>query len=207
MSKLSDKTIKLVFLGTKHPNSDVKEMSESVQARELAGKLGLTDKTVFFLDDWVPYDQRAAYFMDANAAIYADKESLETRFSHRTRVLDHFWTELPTICSDGDYLSSIVKSEGFGIVIEKRTPEAFRDAIQELATNKNLLSQIKSSLHQKKNQYTWEATLDDLVKFIDTTVPTGKPSPLEAKTVTVEAPPKLPLKRRIRHSAKILLGK
>lgn len=206
MTHLKDTSIKLVFLGTKHPNKSIDEMFESKQARELANKLGLTDKTVFFLDDWVPYDERAAYFMDADAAVYADKESLETRFSHRTRVLDHFWTELPTICSDGDYLSGVIKEEGFGVVVEQRTPEAFAAAITKLASDKKLLSNIKKNLHTKKNNYTWEKTLSPLVTFIDQVDPAKVVKVSPAQTAQTKAG-KAPLKRRIKHSAKILLGK
>lgn len=166
VKNLNNPRVKLVFMGTQHPNSKVSEMSESKLARKLVKKLGMENKSVFFLDGWVDYEKRVDYLLDANIAIYADKDSVETRFSHRTRVLDHIWTELPTICSKGDYLSTIVDNLGMGVVVEHRTSKAFSEAIDDLYKNPVKLSNIKSNIRQNKDGFTWEVLSSDLLKFI-----------------------------------------
>lgn len=206
MSLIKDPSIKLVFLGNKHPNSIyTKETAETTATRKLADTTGLVNKTVFFLDGWIPYEQRAAYFMDADAAIYADRKSLETRFSHRTRVLDHIWMELPTICSSGDYMSDIIDKKDLGVVVNERTPEQFAAAIMALKTDRKHFQQIKQNLHKSKEDFTWEKTLQPLVDYLSSpkaaTVHVIKP----ADTHAVGQPPQLTIKQRVRKSAKMLL--
>jgi len=203
MSLLKDPSIKLVFLGNKHPNSIyTKETAETTATRKLSAKLGLTGKTVFFQEGWIPYEDRTAYFMDGDASVYADKESLETRFSHRTRVLDHFWMEIPTICSGGDSLAAIVAEKQLGLVAE-RTPEAFAAAITTLRTDKAAYAQIKRNLHACKAEFTWEKTLQPLVNYIAAIEP-GTP-PAAGPATTEAKPPRVGLKQRVRRSAKMLL--
>lgn len=205
MHSLNDPSIKLVFLGTKHPNSIYKEeMSESVLARQLAEDLGLLGKSVFFLDGWVPYDDRAAYLLDADAAIYADKQSLETRFSHRTRVLDHFWAGLPTIASKGDFMSELIEQNRLGLVAE-RTPESFAAAIKNLSGDSKLYNKIKVNLTKHRSDFTWERSLEPLtVKLVSLDLPV-----LQAEIINgsgaKQRSRRLPIKSRIRRSAKILL--
>lgn len=207
MSLIKDPTIKLVFLGNKHPNSIyTKETAETTATRKLAATTKLVDKTVFFLDGWIPYEKRTAYFTDADVAIYADRKSLETRFSHRTRVLDHFWMELPTICSSGDYMSDIIAKKDLGIVVEERTPEKFAEAILALRNDHKRFKQIKQNLHESKADFTWERTMQPLVDYL-ASPKTNKVRvvPLADPAVSTSAAPKLTVKQRVRKSAKMLL--
>lgn len=169
VKRLDDPHIKLVFMGTKHPNTAVyiDEMNESKQARALAKKLGLVGKSVFFLDGWVPYKERASYLMDADIAIHADKESVETRFSHRTRVLDNIWAGLPTICNKGDYLSDLIEKSEMGLVVNTRSAEAFAGAIKKAYENPELLHQIKNNIQHARASFTWRKTTSDLLEFIE----------------------------------------
>lgn len=206
MSEIKDPKIKLVFLGTKHPNAIYQEeMAEAVASRELAAELGLLGKSVFFLDGWIPYDERASYFLDADAAIYADKDSLETRFSHRTRVLDHFWAEIPTICSSGDYMSEIIEHKRLGIVVESRSSKDFAQAITKLKGDQKLYRQIKKSLHENRSEFSWEASLQPLVSSLKSLNPQERQEQIKEISRRRQEQGKLPLKRRIRRSAKILL--
>jgi glycosyltransferase involved in cell wall biosynthesis len=208
MSLVDDSRVKLVFLGTKHPNSIYKkEMRETVAARKLSEELGLTDKSVFFLDGWVPYDKRAAYLADANAAIYADKQSLETRFSHRTRVLDHIWTQLPTICSRGDYLSEVIEKEQLGIVVNRKVSE-FVEAIQKLSSDKRAYDEIKSNIRGVAAKFAWDTTLAPLVTYLSALDVKDVQKDIQRQyEITIHSTHAPKLKQRIKHSAKILLGK
>ncbi len=204
VAKVDDPKVKLVFLGTKHPNDAYKEeMSESLAARQLSQKLGLIDKRVFFMDGWVPYDERAAYFTDADAAIYADKESLETRFSHRTRVLDHIWTELPTICSRGDYMAELVSDYGLGLVVENRDANSFAKAILKLYQGKMLQTEIRENIRTNQHLFTWESVLEPLAQYIRTVKP--RPARNYAGTPEVSVKKKPRMHRRVRQAAKIII--
>ena len=199
--QLKNDRVKLVFLGTKHPNTAYKdEMSESVSARNLSENLKLTNKSVFFLDGWVPYSERTDYFLDADIAIYADKESLETRFSHRTRVLDHIWTNLPTLCTKGDYMAEVIEDNGFGVVVAQRNPEAFVKAIQELLLSPKKIEDIKKNITKNKARFTWESSLDPLVRFIE-----SAPVKDTAKIIQPPRTSKPRIRNRVKRAVKVLV--
>ncbi len=61
--------VRLFFLGMKHPNPNVPEMRMAWDARQLADELGLTDKHVFFNEEWVAYDDRQNYLLDADVGV------------------------------------------------------------------------------------------------------------------------------------------
>ena len=160
------KNIKLVFLGTKHPNSDIPEMSETGKTIKLAEELGLLNKYVFFKDGWIPYQQRLAYLKEANVTLYAHRSELEARYSHRTRVLDHILCELPTIATKGDFLAAQTEEQGMGIAVPPGDHIAMAKAIERLSNDAKLIESIKSSIRKAQPDYTWEATTKPLIEFL-----------------------------------------
>lgn len=55
--------IKLVFMGTKHPNDLIPEMEMCSKGYQLSKDLNLLDKEVFFNFGWTPYEGRQAYVL------------------------------------------------------------------------------------------------------------------------------------------------
>jgi glycosyltransferase involved in cell wall biosynthesis len=165
--------VKLVFLGTKHPNDEVPAMAETEHTRSLASQLGLLNKTVYFRDGWIDYADRIDYLLEADAAIYAHKPSIEARFSHRTRVLDHILTSLPTIATTGDYFADEVSKQGIGLTVSTENAAALASAILELK-NPQLREQFALNFERLKPSYSWEHLLTPLVNYIDTTDPAAK---------------------------------
>jgi glycosyltransferase involved in cell wall biosynthesis len=162
-----NENIKLVFLGTKHPNDDVPAMAETEIAREHATKLGLINKYVFFLDGWLPYADRIHYLRRANTALYAHKPSIESRFSHRTRVLDHILMSLPTIATKGDYFSDYISDHNLGITVEPFDSDAMAKAIVQLMNDKKMLETIINNIQAIQPEFEWSYTLQPLDAFID----------------------------------------
>ncbi|MEX0668706.1 MAG: glycosyltransferase family 4 protein [Candidatus Saccharimonadales bacterium] len=163
----SNPKIKLVFMGVKHPNSKVPAMSEAKKTLDYIKSQGLESKCIFILDQWMPFDERINYLLEADAAIYMHKSSLETRYSHRSRVLDHIYAELPTIASGGDYLGDeVVGNRGLGVVVEEDNHQALTEAINRLVQDDELLKSIKSNIRSAKEEFFWENTTKDLVSYI-----------------------------------------
>ena len=71
--------VKLLFLGLAHPSSAVGEMTMADQAVALATELGLDGRSVFFNRAWVPYDERLAWFAEADLGVSAHRDSLEAQ--------------------------------------------------------------------------------------------------------------------------------
>lgn len=155
----SHPSIKLVFFGTKHPNPSIPEMKESLETRKLAEKLGIINKTVFFMDGWVEYSKRINYLLEATAAVNTHKSSVEMEFSHRTRVLDHLLVSLPTIATEGDYISDeIIKTHHIGYVVPPKNPEALAKAIIEICEDKKN-KEIRRNIQTIREQFSWEQSL------------------------------------------------
>jgi len=123
----------LVFMGTGRPWLDRTSQAEYPDAaRELASSEGLLDRRVHFNDGWVPYAERARWLAEADLGVSAHRDSLEARFSFRTRILDYLWAGLPVVTSAGDALGDLVERERVGRAVPPGDAEAFAAACAEL---------------------------------------------------------------------------
>lgn len=121
----------LVFLGVDHPNPDVQTASLR-QLTDLVDQLGLSEQ-VHIRRGWVPYAERGAWLADADIGVCAHRDSLETRFSWRQRLLDHAWAGLPTICGVGDELGALLIAQGAAIGVAAADEEGWAGALQTAA--------------------------------------------------------------------------
>ncbi len=170
----SNPAVKLVFMGFKHPNKKVSYMKEAQKAVAYSKERGLENQCVFFIDEWVPYNDRLNYMLESDAAIYAHKPSLETRYSHRSRVLDHIYTNLPTIANGGDYLGDMwLKDKQLGLITESSSSQAFVESITTLMRDSSLLEDIKKNIDSAKQELFWDNSIKDLTDYIHKKEPTS----------------------------------
>ncbi len=122
--------LRLVFMGgaPDHPAA----ARSTREARELAAQLGLLGSVVHFHDTWVPYGERAAWLTQADCAISAHADHLETRFAYRTRLLDCFWAGLPVVCTSGDDLAGQVAARDLGAVAPPGEVHALASALEQV---------------------------------------------------------------------------
>lgn len=158
-------TVRLYFLGMKHPNPDVPETVAARGARALADGLGLTGRFVFFNDDWVPYDRRADYLMDADVGISAHFDHIETAFSFRTRILDYLWAGLPVVCTQGDAFGDLVAAGNLGRAVPPEDPAALAVALAELLTDPVERATVSGNVRRAAEQYRWPAVLEPLARL------------------------------------------
>lgn len=164
MSNLAKKRpdIKLVFFGTKHPNPDVPEMKEALEAHNLAEELGVLGKNVFINVGWVSYADRINYLLEADVAANTTKQTIESELSHRTRVLDHILTSLPTIATAGDYLSDeVIGPKQLGIIVPPGDIDAIEKAILEIVDDRTNAT-IRSNVAAIRQDYDWQTVLAPL---------------------------------------------
>lgn len=166
MSELSfDRSdIKLFFMGVKHANPQESQRHGIQRTVALSEELGLTGNTVFF-NDWVPYEERANYLLEADIGISLHLDHLESRFSFRTRFLDNLWTGLPLIASRGDVLSQEVENLGLGRVVEPGDVDGLVTAIKMLIDIPALRESYRAQFRTAANAYRWENVARPLVSF------------------------------------------
>lgn len=156
--------VKLFFMGIKHPNPLIPPMQATGQAIELSKDLGLYDKFVFF-NDWVPYEERQNYLLEADVGVSLHLDHLETRFSFRTRLLDCLWAGLPIVTTRGDSMSELVEQHYLGKVVDYGDVEQVADALLELLDTPNLREVYRPDFEEVRGRFTWERAVEPLARF------------------------------------------
>jgi hypothetical protein len=156
--------IKLFFMGVKHADQQESGRLGVQRTLALADELGATGDTVFF-NDWVPYEERGNYLLEADVGISLHQDHLESRFSFRTRLLDNLWAGLPLIASRGDVLSEQVENLGLGHVVEPGDVDGLVTAITTLADTPRLRESYQAQFQSAAVAYRWENVIRPLVAF------------------------------------------
>ncbi|MCW2544070.1 MAG: glycosyltransferase family 4 protein, partial [Frankiales bacterium] len=158
--------VRLVFLGGKHPNPALPAMHMAARAHALATELGLTNKSVFFNDSWVPYGERGGWLLEADIGVSTHLDHVETAFSFRTRILDYLWAELPMVVTEGDHFAEVVEESGIGVVVPAQDVDALVGALDRVLFDTDFLQSARSSLAEVREPYYWDNVLAPLVDFV-----------------------------------------
>ena len=157
--------VKLFFLGVKHPNPGVPAMAMTGRAVDLAKELGLYERFVCFNFGWVPYAERANYLLDADIGISSHPDTVEMRFSFRTRLLDYFWAGLPSVATQGDVLSDLVREQNLGRTVGFGDVPSWTAAIEELVDDHDELAHVRSNVERAREQFTWPRVVEPLARL------------------------------------------
>jgi FkbM family methyltransferase len=157
--------VRLFFPGMRHPNPQVPTMRMAVEARRLSEQLGLTGKYVFFNEDWVPYEERQNYLLEADVAVSTHLDHLKTSFSVRARVLDYLWARLPVVVSTGDFFGDLVAQEELGAVVPPGDVDALQGALQRMLSDAEWMAACSSPAAVVGKRFVWTAALKPLVEF------------------------------------------
>ena len=175
---------RLVFLAGPHPNTSIETMGIRGDAISLAREMRMFGKHVLFVNQWVDYGERLAWLNDANIGVIADRAHLESRYSHRTRLLDHLTVGLPTVSTAGDPLSGHLEAAGAAITC-RRSDSAMGEALASLVNNDARLGELSRAATALGARLTWEDTAAPLVEWMKDPKPardrrpgahTGRPS-------------------------------
>jgi glycosyltransferase involved in cell wall biosynthesis len=157
--------LRLFFMGMKSPNPQVPLMPMAIEAQKLAKDLGLLNKAVFFNDTWINYDERANYLLEADAAVSAHFDTIETRFSFRTRILDNLWANLPVLTTGGDQLAELISNHRAGIAIDYNDVDGWTDAIKKVVTDRAFNESCRAESQKLAQKFTWEKSAEPLLAY------------------------------------------
>jgi glycosyltransferase involved in cell wall biosynthesis len=163
--------LRLVFMGgaPEHPAA----AQSTREARVLAEQLGLLGTVVHFHESWVPYDRRGDWLTQADCAISAHADHLETRFAYRTRLLDCFWARLPIVCTSGDDLADHVVRERLGAVAPPEDAAALARALEQVLDSGR--ESFSERLGEAAEQQSWERMAAPLVRWLGEPRPASRP--------------------------------
>lgn len=180
--------LRLCFFAGARPNpfGEPYRPPTSTLARDLAAELGALDRSVIFLEQWVPYAERGAYLAEADAGVSAHLAGVETHFAFRTRLLDYLWAGLPVICSAGDSLGEEIAQAGAGLLVGVGDLDGWVAAIRRIHDDAALRAACRSSAGQLAESYIWPRVAQPLIDFCRA----ARPAP--DRGLAHEPPPKLP---------------
>lgn len=160
--------VHLVFMGVYVP--DVPEGSEIIhmafEAQKLAKELNLIGKTVHFNQQWIPYDQRTGFLLDADIGISTHFDHMETRYAFRTRILDYLWAGLPIINTEGDSFSRLIDYKQLGLTVPYKDPKAISAAILKIIDNPTTAAAMKANVKTISEQFYWENVVKPIEEIV-----------------------------------------
>ncbi len=157
--------VRLVFLGGRHPNPAVPAMRTANETRDLADRLGLTGRSVFFNDGWVPYDERGAYLLEADIGVSTHLDHVETEFSFRTRILDYLWAGLPVVATGGDVFSDLLTNHGAGLTVPAGDIDALASALLALLDDDARRVGCAAASRELAESFRWDRVVAPLLTF------------------------------------------
>jgi len=147
--------IKLLFLGTKHPNPQMPTMKMLTAAHELATELKLLDTHVFFREGWLPYDQLPNFLLPTAVGVSTHFHHAETRFSFRTRILSYIWARRPILATKGDSMSDLIEQTGIGITVDYEDVPGIVRALTTLMDDASCQKSIAKGYDDLWPLFTW----------------------------------------------------
>ncbi len=156
--------IKAYFPGLKPPNPNSGKMAIIDEFMAEARRLDLLDSTVFINSGWTSYEDRANYLLEADAGVSLHRDSLETRFAFRTRILDYLWAGLPVIASKGDCWADIIENRGLGITVFPGDVDDAAQAILRMADDRSLRMRCRDQVQAVAVEYRWDNLVINLSK-------------------------------------------
>lgn len=158
--------VKLYFAAGVHFDPQiVPEMPITQKTIAYAEKLGLLNTHVFF-GDWIPYDERGAYLLEADAVVSIHRPGIETHFSSRTRIYDCIWAGVPVITTGGDPISDMVMQHSLGQVVSPDDVSALIEAIEAILFEPDKRSHIQQYARQLHPKLYWSEAVKPIVQFV-----------------------------------------
>jgi len=158
--------IKLVFTAGRVPNDAAARHSALAEARALAADLGALDRSVFFLDEWVPFARRAEYLRDADLGLTLHRDAEEASLAARARYMDYLWAGLPCVLGRGDETAARFEQAGFATLVEPGSPRAAAAAILA-ALAADTLRDAAASGRRLADELRWDHVAAPVLEALD----------------------------------------
>lgn len=150
--------LKLVITAGRPPHSGSERFyNAAAEVRALAADLGVLGRTVLFLDEWIPYDQRHDYLREADIGLTLHRHADEARLAARARYMDYLSAELPCVLGRGDETAEEFSAAGFATLLDGPSPSDLAAALLALADDPGRLPAARAAGHSLAAQHRWSA--------------------------------------------------
>ncbi len=164
--------LKLVFTGLRRPQDTAGLTPMARAAMALAKSLDVEQRSVFFLEGWVPGEQLGDYVLEADIGITAHRATLESRFAVRTRFWTYLWGGLPIVATAGDVTAEQVERHELGCVTPPGDVDAMAESLRRL-TDPAARAQHATASRRLAAASTWDAAVASLDDLLRSGIPRG----------------------------------
>lgn len=168
--------VKLVFTAGRPPNGDAERHSVLAEAKELAAELGVLDRSVLFLEEWVPFAQRGDYLRDADLGLTLHRDAEEASLAARARYMDYLLAGLPCVLGRGDETAERFEQSGFARLVEAGSPAATAVVIVE-ALDEPARTEAAAAGHGLVDEFRWQRVAVPLLVALREIEPEASTSP------------------------------
>ena len=158
--------VRMVITAGRPANSATDPLNVAEDVRALARERGLLDRHVFFLDDWVPFDERHHYLADADVGITLHAATPEATLAARARYMDYAWASLPSVLAEGDDVADRFAEAGAATLVAPRDPAATAAALEAMLDDPGRLAAARAGCRAVASEYQWSALLRPLVERV-----------------------------------------
>lgn len=159
--------VKLVLTAGRSPRGDWPQLTATDAARALAADLGLLDKTVFFLDEWVAQHDRHHYLAEADIGLTLARDTAETTVAARGRYMDYLWSALPCVLGAGDELADRFADAGFALTVPPGDLETAVSKLEALICDPRARERARQAGRALAPAYHWSATVQPLLERLE----------------------------------------
>jgi glycosyltransferase involved in cell wall biosynthesis len=159
--------LKLVLTTGPAPDATTEAYSADAGARRLAAELGLLNRSVFFLEEWIPYDERQHCLHEADLGLTLHADTPEAEFAARARYMDYAWTSLPCVLARGDEVADEFGRAGFARLVDPGDPAATTSAIIELLDTPGALERARTAGAEVAERYRWNSVATGLAEALE----------------------------------------
>ena len=151
------------LLFSESPNPASTPQTRLLAATERARSEGWLGRSVLVLP-WVAHEMRGGLYRACRVAAVAQRPSLETSLSFRTRLLDYLWAGLPVVTTEGGAGARLIAQTGAGRVVPAESG-AVAEAIVALLGGGSAREVASRRALEAASAFHWERTLKPLLDF------------------------------------------
>ena len=154
----------MIIVGGRHPRAHAPD-ARLVEALDAARDLGIADRVI--QAPWGPYEDRAAWYAEADCAICLHHRGLETDLSQRTRLVDLLWGRVPFVSSAGDVVGERAAAAGAAISVPIGDVAAAGDALARLLGDPARRGACRIAAAKLAQEFAWPRVLAPLVEWLE----------------------------------------
>jgi glycosyltransferase involved in cell wall biosynthesis len=163
--------VRLVVTAGRPADRGTDPMNATDDARELARRRGLLDRNVFFLDEWIPYEERHHYLRDADVGLTLHRDVAEANLAARFRYMDYLWSGLPCVLSAGDEGGEELAAAGAARLVPPHDAAAAAAALEQLLRDSQALLAARRACAALAERYRWSRVLAPVVERVEQIAP------------------------------------